>query len=135
MRPLPCNAQSGASEVDVVIKALEQPLKAASQALRAIIAGISPTITEGIKWNVPSFRVKEYFATISIRADVVQVILHRGAKATAASKTGLTIDDPSDLLEWLGKERASKKFNDMKSVNANKDAFENILRQWIARLP
>ena len=66
-------------------------------------------VAEAIKWNVPSFRVKEYFATISIRADVVQVILHRGAKATAASKTGLTIDDPSDLLEWLGKERASKK--------------------------
>ena len=103
--------------------------------MRAIIAGISPTITEGIKWNVPSFRVKAYFATISIRADVVQVILHQGAKATAASKTGLSIDDPGDLLEWLGKERASIKFNDMKSVNANKDAFENILRQWIARLP
>ena len=47
MRPLPCNAQSGASKVDVVIKALEQPLKAASQAVRAIIADIIPWSLRG----------------------------------------------------------------------------------------
>lgn len=84
---------------------------------------------------MPSFRLKEYFATVSIRKDVVQAIFHQGAKVTAASTTGLSITDPSALLEWLAKDRATVKFRDMKAIKSSRGAFENIVRQWIASLP
>ena len=58
---------SGANEVDAFVQKLDHSLKAEIEAVRAIILGANPEISEGIKWNSPSFRVKEYFATIQKR--------------------------------------------------------------------
>ncbi len=55
---------AGANEVDAFMQKLDHLLKAEIEAARAIILGANPEISEGIKWNSPSFRVKEYFATI-----------------------------------------------------------------------
>ncbi len=123
---------SGANEVDAFMRKLNHPLKAEVEAVRAIILGVNPEISEGIKWNAPSFRRKEYFATINVRKDIVLVILHLGAKVKDNSTAGLTISDPTGLLEWLAKDRVAVKFRDMKAIKSNKAAFENIVRQWIA---
>ena len=125
---------SGANEVDEFMRKLDHPLKAELEAVRAIILGASPEISEGIKWNAPSFRLKEYFATINIRKEEVLVILHLGAKVKDNSAAGLKISDPTGLLEWLGKDRAAVKFRDMKAIKSSRAAFENIVRQWIAYL-
>lgn len=114
------------------MRKLDHPLKAELEAVRSIILGANPEISEGIKWNAPSFRCKEYFATINIRKDVVLVILHLGAKVKDNSTAGLTISDPTGLLEWLAKDRAAVKFRDMKAIKSSRAAFENIVRQWIA---
>jgi hypothetical protein len=125
---------SRASEVDEFMRKLEHPFKAEMEAVRAIILGASPEISEGIKWNAPSFRVKEYFATINIRKDEVLIILHLGAKVKDNSTAGLKINDPTGLLEWLAKDRAAVKFHEMKAIKSRKAAFEKIVRQWIAYL-
>ncbi|MEP7155437.1 MAG: DUF1801 domain-containing protein [Betaproteobacteria bacterium] len=126
---------AGSAEVDAFVQKLEHPMKPELEALRAIFLGASSRIVEGIKWNSPSFRVREYFGTVNLRGNALQVILHQGAKATAASTTGLDIDDPAGLLEWLGKERASVKFTDLAGIKKNKKAFQAILHQWVDRLP
>ena len=46
---------------------LEHPLKPEIETIRQIILGVSPTIREGIKWNSPSFRTTDYFATLNLR--------------------------------------------------------------------
>jgi hypothetical protein len=120
---------SGSDEVDQFMAALEHPRKAEMELLRTVIVGVSPSINEGIKWNAPSFRTVEWFATMNFRGDALMVILHLGAKARDAS--GLMIDDPNGLLKWLGKDRASVSFRDMAAVRANKDAFAAVIRQWI----
>ena len=123
---------SGTNDVDEFMRKLDHPLKPALEAVRSIILGVSPKISEGIKWNSPSFRVNEWFATTNIRKDVLLVILHLGAKVKDNSTAGLTIDDRTGLLEWLAKERAAIKFSDMKAVKSGRAAFESIVRQWIA---
>lgn len=120
------------NEVDDFMQKLDHPLKKEFEAVRAIILGASPKISEGIKWNAPSFRVDEYFATFNLRKKEVLVILHLGAKVRDNSTAGLAIDDPSKLLEWLAKDRAAVRFRDMKAVKSGKAAFEKIVRQWIA---
>jgi len=117
---------SGANEVDEFMRKLNHPLKAELEVMRSIILGASPEIREGIKWNAPSF------PTINIRKDVVLVILHLGAKVKDNSTAGLTISDPTGLLEWLAKDRAAVKFLDMKAIKAGRAALEHIVRQWIA---
>lgn len=130
----PVRNSSSANEVDAFMRKLDHPLKAELESVRSIILGVNPEISEGIKWNSPSFHCKEYFATINTRKDVVLVILHLGAKVKDNSTTGLTISDPTGLLEWLAKDRAAIKFPDMKAIKSSKAAFENIVRQWISYL-
>jgi Domain of unknown function (DU1801) len=84
----------------------------------------SASAPENVKWNAPSFRTSEYFATFHLRAkDGVQVILHLGAKTWDTAISGITIADPESLLEWLAKNRASVKFRDLKDIE--------VIRQWL----
>jgi hypothetical protein len=57
--------------VDAFMATLKHPHKPAIEALRRIIGGADPSISEGVEWNAPSFRAGEYFATTQDRAMVV----------------------------------------------------------------
>ena len=97
-------ARKSPESVDTFLAALDHPMKPEILAIRQIILGADPGIAEGIKWNAPSFRTTEWFATFHLRAKVgLQVILHLGAKAR--STPDIAFDDP--LFIWLGKDRAS----------------------------
>lgn len=122
--------QRATPTVDDFMSTLEHPHKPAIEAMRQTIRGADPSIAEGIKWNAPSFRTTEWFATTHLRAkDGVGVILHLGAKVRDTPK--VPIDDPQGLLTWLAKDRAMVTFAGAAEVRANKSALENIVRQWI----
>ena len=114
------------------IDALEPTLKRQVQAIRKSILGVSPEIREGIKWNVPSFRTTEYFATFNLRGNGVRLVLHTGAKVKDVKP--LELEDPHGLLEWLAKDRCLVTFADAKDVKAKLSPLEQIIRQWIRRL-
>jgi len=86
--------------------------------LREIIRSAHPSITEGEKWNAPSFRTTEWFATVNLRAK----------KGTAV------IQDPEGLLQWLGKDRAQVSFADAAELAGRREAFAAVIRQWITHL-
>jgi hypothetical protein len=117
--------------------ALDHSLRPAIQAVRRAVLGASPSVSEGIKWNCPSFRTSEWFATLNLRArggeERVWLVLHFGAKAKAGKQPA--IEDPSGLLEWLGKDRALVTFDDLADVGRKRRALTAVLRQWIALLP
>lgn len=118
-------------DVDAFLASLNHPFKNEIEELRKTILGADRRITEGIKWNAPSFRTTEWFATFHLRAkEGVQVILHLGAKKKDNSET-VKIDDPDGLLEWLSSDRASAKFRDAKDVKSKKAAFGRVIRQWV----
>ena len=136
--PNPKPAQRSASapqNVEAFIAALDHPFKPEILALRQIILGADPSIVEDIKWNAPSFRTSEYFATMHLRAkDGVQVILHLGAKTRNGAAPGVAIADPESLLAWLAKDRASATFRDLRDIDARRSAFAEIIRQWIKHI-
>ena len=120
--------------VDAYMAALDHPCKAEVEALRRIITGVDARIAEGVKWNAPSWRLDEYFATTHLRAKQgIGVILHLGAK-TRAPSSNPAIDDPDGLLEWLGPDRARVAFADTADLRRRQAAFEALLRQWIRLL-
>jgi hypothetical protein len=122
-------------DVEAFLAALDHPRKPEIQALRRIILGADPAIGEGIKWNAPSFRTTEWFATFHLRAKAgVQVILHFGAKVRDKSGARAAIADPQSLLAWLGPDRASATFRDLADVEAKESAFAALIRQWIEHL-
>lgn len=116
--------------VDVFMAALEHPHKPAVEALRKVITGADKSIAEGVKWNAPSWRTTEYFATTHLRAKAgIGLILHLGAKV----KSGPTpeIDDPQKLLQWLAKDRALVSFADVAAVKAGAAPLRAVLKQWL----
>src|SRR5262245_31390864 len=120
-----------AAAVESFLVALEHPLKREIVALRDILMSVDPTISEEIKWNAPSFRTSEHFATMHLRAkDSVQLILHLGAKTKRSIPTS-AIADPHGLLKWLGPDRASVSFRGREDLAANGEALVTIIRQWI----
>lgn len=118
--------------VDAFMASLDDPRKPQLQALREAILAVDPAIAEGIKWNAPSFRTHEYFATFNLRGKQgLMLILHLGAKARTLPAGGLVIDDPHGLLTWLGKDRAQVVFTDADALQARIPALQAVLRQWI----
>lgn len=115
------------------MQALSHPLKPVVQGVRTLVLGVDPAIGEAIKWNAPSFHLDEHFATLHLRDPAqVQVILHLGAKKRAGA--AVQVDDPAQLLSWLGPERASVRLTDVVQLQASHAAFVAILRQWIRHL-
>lgn len=111
---------------------LKHPCKAEIDALRQIILQVDGSVSEGIKWNAPSFRTSEYFVTTNLRAKRgVGLILHVGAKVRKVPVDGMRIADPTHLLKWLAKDRATIEFEDLNDVHAKKLALQAVLRQWI----
>ena len=120
--------------VAAFLAALEHPSKDAIVALRDIVLAADARIAEGIKWNAPSFRTSDWFATFHLRAKPgVQLILHRGAKGRDDAMQAIA--DPDGLLQWLGPDRASVRFRDIGEVEAKRTAFEALVRQWVERMP
>ena len=89
-----------APNVETWLAALDHPCKEEVLALRQIILAADPAISEEIKWNVPSFRTSEHFATLNLRVKKgIGVILHFGAKKNEISTTGVAIDVGRQFVE------------------------------------
>lgn len=117
--------------VNAFMATLDHPHHAAIEAVRGAILHAAPSISEGMKWNVPSFRTHEYFATTHLRAKVgIGVILHLGAKVRKEAPVQIT--DPEGQLVWLAPDRAVVHFADVNDVRAREAALQAIVRQWIS---
>ncbi|HTE17086.1 MAG TPA: DUF1801 domain-containing protein, partial [Armatimonadota bacterium] len=67
---------SAPDDVQAFVAALDHPRVPEILALRRIILDADPRIGEGIKWNAPSYRTSDWFATTHLRArQGVQIIL------------------------------------------------------------
>lgn len=118
--------------VESLLANLSHPLQQEIEKVRAIILDVDSNISEAVKWNSVSFRTTDFFATINIRAkDTVQLVFHTGAKVKATAKTGIDVSDPSGLCKWLAKDRCLVTLGSGAELNANRKAFEALIREWI----
>ena len=111
---------------------LEHPLKPEIEAVRQLLLDAAPEIHEALKWNAPSYRTTDFFATFHLRSqDSLQLVFHMGAKAKATATTGIRIDDPTGLVKWLAKDRGLVTLGTGKDLQAKKDALQALVREWI----
>ena len=128
-------AKDSTKAVDEFMRTLEHPFKKEVEAIRASMLGVDRKIAEGIKWNAPSFRTSEYFATTNLREKKgIGIILHLGAKVRSLPSGKIVIDDPGRLLQWLGNDRAMIAFESREDFSAKRAAFERLIKQWIAHV-
>jgi hypothetical protein len=130
----PAESQSD-PEVAAFLSELDHPLKKEIDTVRRVILDVSPEIREGIKWNGPSFRTSEYFATIHLRSrDGVQLIFHKGAKVKDNATKSVKIPDPEGLIQWLATDRCLVTLGAGKDLAARKTALQAIVREWIRQI-
>jgi hypothetical protein len=120
--------------VDSWLAALDHPLKPVIEAIRTLILEADSEVTEGVKWNSPSFYLDGWFATVNAHGKHgILVVLHHGAKPATVSKADLAIDDPRQLLRWHSGDRVSTAFASMTEFVDRKGPFSKIVKLWLAR--
>jgi hypothetical protein len=113
------------ADVDAYMERLDHPFKAETQAVREIINGVDPRITEQVKWNAPSFSYKGYMATFNLHATRhLHLVWHNG----------VVLEDPAGLLEGDYPDRRMTYFTGMADVEAKRPALEGLVRQWVERM-
>lgn len=125
--------KAGANAPTVVefLQALKHPEKETIVRLREILLAADSSIVDEVKWNAPSYRTSEFFATTHLRAKTgTAVILHFGAKKRAINPRS-EIADPGALLQWLADDRAMVSFANLADLNAKRIAFLSLIRAWI----
>ncbi len=111
--------------VDDYMAALMHPFKAEVQALRDIIKGVDPRITEQIKWNAPSYRFTDYICTFHLHATQhVHLVFHNPAIASI----------PSPILEGDYVDRRMAYFKSMADVDANRAELEHVVRSLVEKM-
>lgn len=115
----------GKEVVDAYLRDVDHPFKAEIQAVRQIILGASPKISERIKWNAPSFYYKEDLGAFNPRAtEYAHLILVFPGGAGMQAEEG--------LLEGQHKDRREVKFRSLDEVAAKKPALEKLVKRWVA---
>ncbi len=126
------SAKDTSSAVDAFIAGLREPTKTETTLLREAIVGSANKISEGVKWNAPSYKTHEYFATTNLRTKTgVGLVLHFGAKIRTVEASSENIADPKGLLKWVAKDRATIEFKDAKDIETKRAALQAIVRQWV----
>ena len=116
------------NEVDASLQAAKHPRQDELQQIRRLILEASPTIQEGVKWNAPSFRTTDWFATMHLRdPQKLQIVFHLGAKKSEGSQR-LPVGGPQGMIEWLANDRCMVTIDDLKRRGKALQAF---VRSWI----
>jgi hypothetical protein len=120
-------------DVDGFMAALDHPLAAGIERLRAAILASDDGITEHVKWNAPSFCYAGVDrVTFRLQpGNRLQLILHRGAKVRDDA-ADFRFEDPSGLLEWVAADRAVITLRDLDDVDARLSAVVDVVRRWVA---
>jgi uncharacterized protein YdhG (YjbR/CyaY superfamily) len=113
---------SDEEQVIMYMAKLEHPFKAEIEAVRKIIKSADNRICERIKWNAPSYYVKEDIVTFNLRAtEHVHLVFHHPSIEKIKS----------ELLQGDYKGRRMTYFSSMKEVKSSKKELIKIMNEII----
>ncbi len=113
--------------VSEYMTALEHPMKAEINALRAIIKGANSKISERIKWNAPSYFYGKDIVTFGPPArklNEVLLVFHHPS----------VVKITSNLLEGNYKDRRLATFKSLAEVEATLEELPRIINEIIAEI-
>jgi hypothetical protein len=123
-----------ARSVTSLLRDLKHPHKAGIEALRRLILKLDQRITEEVKWNAPSFKLNDHFATFRIHPpENIQLILHTGAKGKSNARK-FKVEDPDKLLAWPATDRCVLTLESTAALKARRKSVTRIIEQWIDQL-
>lgn len=121
-------------DVEGFLRALEHPHKAGIAHLRALIKSLDARISEEVKWNAPSFKLEEHFATFKLYPPkAIELVLHRGAKKKPLEKP-IHMPEAPGLLKWAAPDRCVLHLASSQQLLARESEIRHLLQCWVAQL-
>lgn len=122
------------ADVEAFMQRLDHPFKADIDQLRKAIKGISPAIREEIKWNAPSFKTEDHFATFKLYPPKsIQLVLHTGAKPKKPPQV-FRLQDPHKLLTWAAPDRCVLTLRSSDQAAEMRDVVVKMVKEWLGQL-
>lgn len=117
--------------VTALIAEMTHPMTGVIEAIRETILRYDSAITEGVKWNSPSFYCNGWFATVGGRKpDRLEIVLHHGAKVRLETTLQTTIKDSGKLLKWASPDRAIITLASDVAFETIQPKLQSIIKQW-----
>jgi hypothetical protein len=121
------------NEVDALLAVAEHPLSATVREVRAELLAV-PGVIEGIKWKAPNYALSDDFATMSLRRpDVVQLILHTGAKPKP-DHPEIVVGTLPAFARRADRNRVVLSFSEAALNEEDRSALRRLLTAWVAQL-
>ncbi len=128
------NVAGKSAKVEAFLDALDHPHAAGIRHLRERILALDPRIGEEVKWNAPSFRLDDHFATFKLHPPTaIRLVLHAGAKARKPPRP-FTLRDPEGLVTWAAPDRCLVTVAGSEAAVAKAGAIADLLGQWMRQL-
>ncbi len=122
------------ASVDDFMRVLSHPHKDGIEHLRALVKGLDARVTEEVKWNAPSFKLEEHFATFKLYPPkAIELVLHRGAKKKAL-EAPLPMPEAPGLLKWAAPDRCVLQLASSQQLLARESEIRHLLQCWVAQL-
>jgi hypothetical protein len=123
-----------ATSVATFLAELTHPHKTGVERLRRAILAIDTRITEEVKWNAPSFKLTDHFATFKLHPPKhIQLVLHTGSKPIVPPRQ-FTLEAPEGLLKWAAPDRCVLTLQSSADAQDHEADVVAIVRQWLAQL-
>lgn len=120
-------------DVDDLLSQRSHPLAAAIAVIRSELFAV-PDVVEDVKWNAPNYALADDFATLQLRRDdVVQVILHTGAKVKP-DHPEIVLDPVPSFAKRAGRNRFVLSFSAVTLSDDDIAEFSRAVRSWTAQL-
>lgn len=122
------------AEVEAWLARFPPPLRQQVDAIRAVFHALSSHVVEEIKWNTPSFRASDDFATLHLRDPTKpMVVFHTGVKAKGLVLRG-RIDEPPGRIDWRAPDRCLFKLGPAADRAESLPALRRFAIDWMARM-
>lgn len=113
---------------------LDHPFKEGIENLRTTIKKCDKKIIEEIKWNAPSFKLDDHFATFKLFPPKnIQIVLHTGVKKKETPKQ-FHLDDENNLIKWATSDRCTITIQSNKEAKEFSKEISKIIKSWIKQL-
>lgn len=120
------------NEVTNFLDQINPSLRGEIECLRSIIMSTGMNLSEGIKWNAPSYSINgNDRITLRINSPkMIQIIFHRGAKVQEQPPERI-LDDKYTILLWKENDRAIASFKSLNEIQDNILILKEIITKWI----
>lgn len=117
------------------LESLDDNTHAQVEALRKLILGVEPDLSERIKWNAPSYVLHgEDRITFNLMNNqgVVKLVLHMGASKQEDKHGTPILAADAGIVEWSSNIRGIISFDNLQDIEAKKSQLLSVVQRWLA---